>query len=72
MDAMREETNSIYGKPKFGLIVALAGVVLLLLLVAAVLFLRTGHPIFHTQPQPRDNKGQLMQYETRPSLPRVA
>ncbi|WP_419805639.1 hypothetical protein [Terriglobus sp.] len=57
---MSEETSGIYGKPKFGLIVAGAGVALILLLIAALLYLRTGHPVFHTEPQPRNNKGLIV------------
>lgn len=56
---MKEETSNIYGKPKFGLIVILFAATLLVLLVGALLFFRSGHPTFHTQPQPKDNKGAL-------------
>lgn len=66
LPGMKEETSGIYGKPKFGLIVAGAGVVLIVLLIAAVLYLRTGHPVFHTEPQPKNNKGLVVPLTVEP------
>lgn len=57
---MKDEESGIYGKPKFGLIVILFGVALVLCMIAAVIYLSTGHPVFHPTPQPKDNKGTLV------------
>lgn len=57
---MKEETNGIYGRPNFGLIVWMFAGAILLALIAGWFFLRSGHPAMHTQPQPKDNKGALV------------
>ncbi len=56
---MVEEKSAIYGKPKFGLIVWMFAIAIIVALVLGWIFLRSGHPDMHVQPQPKDNKGAL-------------
>ena len=56
---MVEENSGIYGKPKFGMIVWMFAIAIVVVLVAGWIFLKSGHPNMHVQPQPRDNKGAL-------------
>lgn len=66
---MESENSGIYGKPNFKLIVVLFAVTLLICILAGWIYLRTGHPVMHTQPQPRNNKGSLeMQQQAAPQL----
>lgn len=64
---MKEENDAIYGKPRFGLIVGGFCLTILLCIVAALVFFRSGHPDMHTQPQPKNNKGMLIEPVTQPS-----
>ena len=61
---MKEETDGIYRNASIKPVVVGFVMVILLCLIAGWFFLRTGHPVMHTQPQPRNNKGSL-------SLPRA-
>ena len=56
---MVEENSGIYGKPKFGMIVWMFAIAIVLALVLGLFFLRSGHPDMHVKPQPKDNKGSL-------------
>ena len=58
---MEEQTSGIYGKPNFNLIVGLFAVTILVVLVGALFYFRYGHHFMHTTPQPKNNKGMLME-----------
>ena len=56
---MVEENSGIYGKPKFGMIVWMFAITIILALIVGWVFLRSGHPDMHVKPQPKDNRGSL-------------
>lgn len=58
---MKEYTSGIYGNPNFKGIVWAFAFAIVICLILGWFFLRGGHPGMHTQPQPKDNKGQMMQ-----------
>ena len=56
---MKEERDGIYKNSSIGPVVVGFVVVILLALVLGWMFLRSGHPAMHTQPQPANNRGAL-------------
>ncbi len=56
---MKEERDGIYKNSSIGPVVVGFVVIILVALILGWLFLRSGHPAMHTQPQPMDNKGAL-------------
>lgn len=57
---MVEDRDGIYKNSSITPVIVGFLVIILVALVLGWIFLRTGHPAMHTQPQPLDNKGALV------------
>ncbi len=56
---MKEERDGIYKNSSIKPVILGFLAVILLALVLGWLFLRSGHPMMHTNPQPANNKGSI-------------